>query len=235
VAEDPKVSLPVMVNVDGFTLTHVIEPIELWTKEMVKQYLPPLKPLYRLHPDKVVSMGAFGMPEIYAEQKMAHHVALANSTPTIIKGWDELAMLTGRKYSPVETYKAEGADTLILAMGSICQTASIAVDHLREQGKKVGLVNLRLWRPLPVDELRKILAPAKDVVVLDRSLSLGASIAPVTAEIRALMYHEPQRPKIHCTIAGLGGRDVTPEDVANMVTSALSETNYDCHFYGIRG
>lgn len=235
VAEDPKVSLPVMVNVDGFTLTHVIEPIELWTKEMVKQYLPPLKPLYRLHPDKVVSMGAFGMPEIYAEQKMAHHVALANSTPTIIKGWDELAKLTGRKYSPVETYKAEGADTLILAMGSICQTASIAVDHLREQGKKVGLVNLRLWRPLPVDELRKILAPAKDVVVLDRSLSLGASIAPVTAEIRALMYHEPQRPKIHCTIAGLGGRDVTPEDVANMVTSALSETNYDCHFYGIRG
>jgi pyruvate ferredoxin oxidoreductase alpha subunit len=235
VAEDPKVSLPVMVNVDGFTLTHVIEPMELWTKEMVKQYLPPLKPLYRLHPDKVVSMGAFGMPEIYAEQKMAHHVALANSTPTIIKGWDELAELTGRKYSPVETYKAEGAETLILAMGSICQTASIAVDHLREQGKKVGLVNLRLWRPLPVDDLRKILAPAKDVVVLDRSVSLGASSAPVTSEIRALMYHEPQRPKIHCTIAGLGGRDVTPEDIVNMVTSALSETNYDCHFYGIRG
>jgi pyruvate ferredoxin oxidoreductase alpha subunit len=235
VAEDPKVSLPVMINVDGFTLTHVIEPIELWTKDMVKEYLPPLNPLYRLHPDKVVSMGAFGLPEIYAEQKMAHHVALADSMPVILDAWDELAKLTSRNYSPVETYRTEAAETLILGMGSICETASLAVDSMREQGKKVGLVNLRLWRPFPVDELRKILAPARDVVVLDRALSLGAPSSPVTSEIRSLMYHEPSRPKIHCTIAGLGGRDVTPEDIENIVTSALSERDRDYHFYGIRG
>lgn len=235
VAEDPKVSLPVMINVDGFTLTHVIEPIELWTKDMVKEYLPTFKPLYRLSPDKVVSMGAFGMPEIYSEQKKAHDVVLANSSPVVTQAWDELAKLTGRKYSPVETYKTEGADTLILGMGSICETASLAVDRMREEGKKVGLVKLRLWRPLPKDDLRKILSPAKDVLVLDRAVSLGAASAPVTSEIRALMYHEPQRPKIHCTIAGLGGRDVTPDDVVNMVESALSESDYDYHFYGVRG
>lgn len=235
VAEDPAVSLPVMMNVDGFTLTHVIEPIELWTKEMAKQYLPPFQPLNRLHPDKVVSMGAFGMPEIYAEQRHAHDVAVINSRPVIDKAWDELAELTGRKYVAVEPYKTEEAETLVLAMGSICETASLAVDKMREEGKKVGLVKLRLWRPLPVDDLRKLLAGAKDVVVLDRAVAPGAGNAPVTSEIRAIMYHEPQRPKIHCMIAGVGGRDVTPDDVSNMVDLALAEKHADYHIYGVRG
>lgn len=235
VAEDPKVSLPVMINVDGFNLTHVIEPIEFWDKEMVKKYLPPFKPLNRLHPDKAISMGAFAMPEIYAEQKHAHDVALTNSMPTIIQAWDEMAKITGRKYSAVETYRTEDAETLILGMGSICETSTIAVDKMREQGKKVGLVKIRLWRPLPTAELTKVLGKAKDVVVLDRSIALGAANAPVTSEMRAMMYHEPQRPKIHCMIAGIGGRDVTPDDVVKMVDMALSEKDYDYHIYGVRG
>jgi pyruvate ferredoxin oxidoreductase alpha subunit len=235
VAEDSNVLLPVMVNVDGFVLTHVIEPIEFWDKEMVKKYLPPFKPVYTLHPDKVVSMGAFGMPEIYVEQKMAHEEALVKSRPFIDKAWEELAEVTGRKYNAVELYETEGAETLILAMGSICETASLAVDAFRAQGKKVGLVKLRLWRPFPAEDLRKVLGGAKDVVVLDRSISLGAASAPVTSEIRALMYHEPQRPNIHCTIAGIGQRDVTPEDVAKMVEMALADKTFDYHIYGVRG
>ncbi|MDQ7781967.1 MAG: transketolase C-terminal domain-containing protein [Desulfomonilaceae bacterium] len=235
VAEDPEVSLPVMINVDGFTLTHVIEPIEFWTKDMVRQYLPPFKPLVRLHPDKVVSMGAFGMPEIYAEQRYAHDLAIANSRPVIDKAWEEIAGLTGRKYTAVESYMTDGAETIVLAMGSLCETASLAVDGLREQGKKVGLVKLRLWRPFPVDDLKEALAGAKDVVVLDRAVSPGGGNAPVTSEIRAVMYHEPERPNIHCMIAGLGGRDVTPEDVCNMIDLALTEKTRDYHIYGVRG
>lgn len=235
VGEDPQVSLPVMINVDGFTLTHVIEPIEFWTKDMVKKYLPPFQPLSRLYPDKPVSMGAFGMPEIFAEQKMAHTVALENSRPVIEKGWAEQAELTGRKYSAVEEYRTEDADTLIFGMGTICETASLAVDSMREKGKKIGLVKLRLWRPLPVDDLRRALGKAKDVVVLDRSLSIGAANAPVTQELRSLMYHETQRPKIHCMVAGLGGRDVTPDDVCAMVDMALSDSKNEYHIYGVRG
>ncbi|AFM28205.1 transketolase C-terminal domain-containing protein [Desulfomonile tiedjei] len=235
VAEDPRVSLPVMINVDGFNLTHVIEPIEFWTKEMVKEYLPPFKPLNTLHPNKVVSMGAFGMPEIYTEQKYAHDHVLLKSREVLLEAWDEMAKLTGRKYSPVETYKADDAEILVFGMGSICETASIAVDKLREQGKSVGLASLRLWRPLPKDELKSILGKAKEVVVLDRSLAPGAANAPVTSEMRALMYHEAQRPKIHCMIAGLGGRDVTPQDVVNMVEQAIVEKDDDYHFYGVRG
>ncbi len=235
VAEDPKVSLPVMINVDGFVLTHVIEPIEFWTKEMVQKYLPRFQPVHRLHPDKVVTMGAFGMPEIYLEQKMAHDYALINSRPTIDKGWEELAELTGRKYSAVELYETEGAETLILGMGTICQTASLAVDKMRAEGKKVGLVKLRLWRPFPEVELKKALSEAKNVVVLDRAISLGAANAPVTSEIRALMYHEPARPDVRCMVAGIGQRDVTPDDVVNMVNQALSEKSSGYHLYGVRG
>jgi pyruvate ferredoxin oxidoreductase alpha subunit len=235
VGEDPKVSLPVMLNLDGFTLTHVIEPIEFWTKEMVKEYVPPFKPLNTVHPDKVVTMGAFGMPEIYAEQKFAHEDALKNSRAVIDQAWDELAKVCGRKYSALDLYKTDGAETLILAMGSICETASLAVDKMREQGKKVGLVKLRLWRPLPIEDIRKALSGAKDVVVLDRSLSLGGGNAPVTSEIRSVMYNQAQRPNIHCMVAGLGGRDVTPDDVSNMVDMALQGTGSECHIYGVRG
>ncbi len=235
VGEDPQVSLPVMINVDGFTLTHVIEPIEYWTKEMVKKYLPPFQPLSRLYPDKPISMGAFGMPEIYTEQKMAHTVALENSRPIIEKGWAEQAELTGRKYSAVEEYRTEDAETLIFGMGTICETASLAVDSLRDKGKKVGLVKLRLWRPLPIEDLRRVLGKAKDVVVLDRSLSIGAANAPVTEELRSLMYHETHRPKIHCMVAGLGGRDVTPDDVCAMVDMALADSKNEYHIYGVRG
>ncbi len=136
-------------------------------------------------------MGAFGMPEIYAEQKMAHHVALANSKPTILQGWDELAKLTGRKYSPVETYKAEGAETLISEWVPFVRLRLLRWIVCANRAKR-SVCKPELWRPLPTDELRKILAPAKDVVILDRSVSLGGASAPVTSEIRALMYHNPK-------------------------------------------
>ncbi|MDR3603367.1 MAG: transketolase C-terminal domain-containing protein [Syntrophaceae bacterium] len=234
VAEDARVSLPVMINVDGFNLTHVIEPIEFWTKDMTQKYLPEFKPIHRLHPDKVVTMGAFGMPEIYTEAKMAQNDALLKSFPVIKQGWDELADLTGRKYSPVEMYKTEDAETIILGMGSICETATLAVDQMRDQGKKAGLVKLRLWRPLPVDDIKKALAGAKDVLVLDRAVSFGAANAPVTSEIRAIMYHESNRPNIHNVIAGLGGRDVTPDHIIEMLEMALADKTHGYNIFGVR-
>ncbi len=234
VAEDARVSLPVMINVDGFNLTHVIEPIEFWTKDMTQKYLPEFKPIHRLYPDKVVTMGAFGMPEIYTEAKMAQNDALLKSFPVIKQGWNELADLTGRKYSPVEMYKTEDAETIILGMGSICETATLAVDQMRDQGKKAGLVKLRLWRPLPVDDIKKALAGAKDVLVLDRAVSFGAANAPVTSEIRAIMYHESNRPNIHNVIAGLGGRDVTPDHIIEMLEMALADKTRGYNIFGVR-
>ncbi len=234
VAEDPSVSLPVMINVDGFSLTHVIEPIEFWTPEMVTQYLPPFKPLHTLHPDKVVTFGAFGMPEIFAEQRMAHEQAMRGSFGVITKAWEELAVLTGRQYSPLEEYRTQDADTLIVGMGSLCETASLAVDMLRDAGKKVGLLKIRLWRPLPVQALTQALGGAKEVLVIDRCVAPGAANMPVTSELRALMYHEPKRPNIRCMVAGLGGRDVTAEDIVAMLETAQKDQITDYRLYGVR-
>ncbi|MGC8657910.1 MAG: transketolase C-terminal domain-containing protein [Desulfomonilaceae bacterium] len=234
VAEDPRVSIPVMINVDGFNLTHVIEPIEFWDQDMVKKYLPEFKPLHTLHPDKVVTMGAFGMPEIYTEAKAAQNDALLKSVPVIKQGWNELAELTGRQYAPIELYRAEDAETIILGMGSICETASLAVDKLRDSGKKAGLVKIRLWRPLPIDDIKKALSGAKEVLVLDRAVSFGAANAPVTSEIRAIMYHESNRPNIRNAIAGLGGRDVTPDNIIEMLEMAFADKNYGYNIFGVR-
>jgi len=137
VAESAKVSLPIMVNVDGFILTHVIEPIEFWDQEAVDKYLPDFKPVNSLHPDHPVTMGAFGMPGIFTETKKAQDEALIQSKPELLKAWKEMGDIVGRYYSPVETYQAKDAETVFLTMGSFGETVSIAVDELREQGKSV--------------------------------------------------------------------------------------------------
>ena len=117
VAEDHKVLHPVMLNMDGFIVTHVVEPIEFWTDEMVKKFLPPFKPLHRLNPDNPITMGAFGPPEIFTEAKMAQEHALVSSLPVIEKAWEELYQVCGRRYLPVEKYRAEDAKILFVTMG----------------------------------------------------------------------------------------------------------------------
>ena len=151
-----------MINIDGFIVTHVIEAVEYWDEEQVKKYLPDFKPVNVLHPDKPITMGAFGMPGIFSEAKKSQNEALLASKPHIMKAWDEMAQIVGRTYEPVETYKLEGAETAFLTMGSFSETASIAIDKLREQGKPVGQIKLRLWRPFPFDEIREAVKGIKN-------------------------------------------------------------------------
>ena len=194
VAESQKVSLPVIVNMDGFILTHVIEPIEFWDEETVKQYLPDFKPLNALDPEKPTTVGAFGMPDIYTEAKVAQNDALLKSKPEILKAWKELGDLTGRYYNPVETYKADDAETIFVTMGSIGETVAMAVDELRKQDKPAGLIKLRLWRPFPFDELREAAKGAKQLIIIDRAISYGGPGGPVASEIRSIFYGEDNMP-----------------------------------------
>lgn len=216
VAESPSVSLPVMMNMDGFVLTHVIEPIEFWDEESVKQYLPDFEPVNRLHPDKPVTMGAFGLPGIFTEAKMAQDQALIHSKPVILKAWKDMGDLVGRYYKPVETYHAEGAETVFLSMGSVGETVSIAVEELRAQGKSVGQVKLRLWRPFPFEEFREAVRGVKQIIVMDRAISYGGPGGPVASEIRSALYLEENMPTITNFLCGLAGRDVTVEDYIAM-------------------
>ncbi|MGB9712948.1 MAG: transketolase C-terminal domain-containing protein [Dissulfurimicrobium sp.] len=220
VAEDRRVSLPMIVNIDGFTLSHVIEPIEILSKEEVGRFLPPFKPRFRLDTKKPISIGPVGVPEVYTEAKVAHNEALKASKRVIVQAWKEFANLFGRQYNPVETYRSEDAEVILVTMGSISETAMTAVDAMRDAGQKVGLVRIRLWRPFPGPEFKKAIGKAGVLAVIDRCLPPGAVCGPVGAELRSLFYKVPGAPKIFSFVAGLGGRDVTVDRFKEIVEKA---------------
>ncbi|MDD5287580.1 MAG: pyruvate ferredoxin oxidoreductase, partial [Dehalococcoidales bacterium] len=149
IGEDQRVLLPVMVHLDGFNLSHVVEPIEFPGQEDVNRFLPAFKYPLPLDADKPVTMGAFAPPFIYTETKKAQEVNLRDSLKVILEHWENFGKIFGRYYHPIEKYHTEGAKTLLLTMGSFGETAMTAVDKMREKGKNVGLLKLRLWRPFP--------------------------------------------------------------------------------------
>jgi pyruvate ferredoxin oxidoreductase alpha subunit len=216
VAEDPRVLLPVINNLDGFTLTHVIEPIEILDQKEVDRYLPSYQPQMRLDPENPISIGPVGMPEVYTEAKKAQDEAIKSAKPVIIEAWQEFGDLFGRYYKPVETYRTDGAETLLVTMGSLSETAMTAVDHMRANGKDVGLVRIRLFRPFPFEEFLAAVEGAKQIAVMDRALSLNGAGGPLAIEVKAALYDEPERPYIWNYVAGLAGRDVTIENFVEM-------------------
>ena len=216
VAEDPRVLLPVINNLDGFTLTHVIETIEMLDQKEVDRYLPPYQPQMRLDPDNPISIGPVGMPEVYTEAKKVQDEAIKNAKQVIIEAWQEFGDLFGRYYKPVETYRTDGAETLLVTMGSLSETAMTAVDHMRANGKDVGLVRIRLFRPFPFEEFLAAVEGAKQIAVMDRALGLNGAGGPLATEVKAALYDEPERPYIWNYVAGLAGRDVTIENFVEM-------------------
>jgi pyruvate ferredoxin oxidoreductase alpha subunit len=236
-AEDREVLLPVIINMDGFILSHMIEPIELLEQEKVDQFLPRYQPLYRLHPDRPLTMGGIALPSIYVETKKAQEVALRSSMPKILETWKAFGDLTDRHYNPVEAYKADDAETILVTMGSLGETASVAVDMMRKEGRPVGLAKIRVWRPFPFDAFKRATLHAKQLVVIDRAISMGAG-GPVAAEVRSVLYGETQRPEVYNFVAGISGRDVTPLDFIRMVDKAeieIEEGNKEGYeIYGVR-
>jgi len=237
IAEDADVLLPVNVNLDGFQLTHVVEVMDFPTQSEVDAFLPPFKPYASLHPDNPCSMGTLGLPEIYSEAAKAREVAIVNSKKTILKVWKEWEKAFGRRYEPVESYKMEGAKEAIMVMGSMSETAEVAIDALREKGIPIGLLKLKLWRPFPYEEVRKAVKGLKTLLVLDRAVSYGGPGGPVAAEVRSSLYGESTRPDIVNYIFGLGGRDTAVEDFIKMIEKLRSgEKSKDQYeFYGVRG
>lgn len=234
IAEHPDIMLPTILNIDGFQLTHMIEPLEFPTQEEVNRFLPDRVPYATLHPDRPVSMGCFNMPEIFTETMKAKDTALINSKKTIVKIWNEWGRQFGRHYHPVETYRNKGAETMILTMGSMGETASVAVDELKKAGKSVGLVKIRLWRPFPLEELRAAIQGCKTLIVMDRAVSFGGAGGPLATEIKSLLFHDRERPRIVDYIMGLGGRDVAVEDFIAMVERAGKKKDETYEYYGVR-
>jgi len=217
IAEDPKVLFPVMMNIDGFFVSHVVEPLHLLEKEELEGFIPPYKYPFPLDPRRPVTMGAFAPPVLYTESRKALEVALQGTRETILRVWKEFGERFGRSYNAVETYRIEDADTILVGIGCFTETASVAIDTMRARGEKVGMVHLRLWRPFPFPEIRAALQGAKKVLVFDRCIILGGPGGPLCSEIKAALYREEKKPKIFNFIGGLGGRDITPRQFEDMI------------------
>ncbi len=238
VAEDQRVLLPTMIHLDGFTLTHVIEPIIFPDQADVDRYLPKNRYPLPLNPNKPVAMGDFAPPAVFMEAKWAHEVAIQNSKQVVLQAWDEFAKIFGRKYNPVEKYHSDGAKILILTMGSAGETASVAVDELRAEGMNIGQIRLRLWRPFPFAELREAVKDADILIVMDRAISFGGPGGPVSSEVKSALYGQVKKPKVVSFVISLGGRDTTVSGYKEIVKKAIniaekgSKNEYE--IYGVR-
>lgn len=239
IAEHKDVMLPTCVNIDGFQLTHVVEPVEFPDQKLVNKFLPPRKPFATLHPDKPVTMGTFAMGDIFPEVMKAKDEALKGAKKVVLDVFAEWKKMFGREYKLVETYKAEDAECVFVTMGSMGETAEVAVDALRKEGVAAGLVKIRLWRPFPFEEFKAAVGKAKLLMVMDRAIVHGGMGGPVAVEIKSALYGDKNRPAVHDYIMGLGGRDVAVTDFEAMAKKSLEayrkgvEKEYE--FYGVRG
>ncbi len=221
ISEDSRVLTPSMVCLDGFTLTHVYEPITIPPQRDVDDFLPPYKPYHAiLDPDQPLTHGAIGFPSHYMELRYTQVKAMEDSIKVIEEVFNEFSerfpaeIKNSRPeiYEPVEKYRLEDAEIVLIAMGSVCGTIKDVVDSLRDRGEKVGLLKLILYRPFPGEHIRKALEGVEKIAVMEKALSPGTT-CPVYDEIRSLLYDQKERPDIRSFVVGIGGRDVKPDHV----------------------
>ncbi len=213
-----KMLLPVMICVDGFTLSHVWEPIELLSQKDVDSFLPKYNPKHKLDVGKPITMGPIGMPNSYMFFKKQQHEAMLKSLSIIKEVNNLFSRKFKRKYGNglLEAYRMDNADYALVAMGSVCGTARCVVDELRKKGKKAGLIKIKCFRPFPSEDIVKTCSKLRGIAIIDKDISFGNAGA-VFIEIKAALRN--QQIKINNFIAGLGGRDITKK----MLSAALSK------------
>jgi pyruvate/2-oxoacid:ferredoxin oxidoreductase alpha subunit len=216
-----QVELPAMVNLDAFYVSHALEPVQVPAQETVDGYLPPYAPSNRLDTANVTSWGNVVTQDMFWRHRRAVEDAMTRSLSVAQDADREWAELTGRSYGLMERYRCEGARTVVVTMGSMCGTAREAVDALRDAGHAVGLLKLRLFRPLPAQALRVALGGVPDVVVLDRNHSPGLG-GILHQELRAALYGLDGAPRVHGLLAGVGGVNVSPDALGAMVLGAVA-------------
>lgn len=226
IAEHLDVQLPVMVGLDGFTLSHTLEDIQVLSDEDAKKFvgtrqLPNVvnhegkSVPYRLDPANPFTVGPVALPNYYFEFKRQQEEAMLNAFRVIRQVHDEYAKLSGRSYGDglVEEYRLDDADIAVLCVGSTAGTVKTVVDDLREKGVKAGLLRLRTFRPFPAESIVKTFRNVKAVAVMDRSMSFGGNGGAVFHETRHALYDASKHPLVVNYIYGLGGRDTSPAQI----------------------
>jgi pyruvate ferredoxin oxidoreductase alpha subunit len=221
IAEDPKVLLPVTVNIDGFILSHSLEGVEIQDDSNIKKFVATRKPTLKIDLDKPITIGALCLTDYYFETKLQHVEAMKTSSTVISKVNKEYEALTGKQYSFIDTYGLEDAEAAILCLGSTAGTAKTVAKQLRSQGKKVGVIKPWVYRPFPETQLLEAVKNLKALVVLDRACSLGAPYGAVCSDIISMLYRKGKELNVFNVVYGLGGRDMTPLDIEAIFDEAL--------------
>jgi pyruvate ferredoxin oxidoreductase alpha subunit len=223
IGEATGVRLPVMVCQDGFITSHAVENIELLEDEIVKDFVGTYEPEnYLLKEENPLAVGPYGVSAYYMEFKMQQVDAIRQAKEAILKIAEEYEQISGRAYSFFEEYQMEDAEVAIVIIGSSAGTAKAAIQDLREEGIKAGLIKVRVFRPFPAQELANALKNVKAVAVMDKSESFSNQGGPLFAETRSALFDLEQRPKMINYVYGLGGRDVGVNDI-RMVFGELTK------------
>lgn len=236
IAEDPDVMLPIAVNVDGFVLTHTFEVVETIDDiGMVREFLPPLNMKYKLDVDNPYSFGTLAEPSVYMETRYSLSNAINYSKKVITRVAQEYKEMFGKFHGAlIDPYKMDDAETVIVAMGSVLGTIKDVVDEMRESGKKIGVLKIRSFRPFPGDEIVDALKNTRNVIVIEKAVSLGKG-GILSMEIRDVFYRRKiTSVSINGYTLGLGGRDITPKNVHDLVLKAEKEENVDGEFVGLK-
>jgi len=216
-----KVSLPTMVCLDGFILSHTSELVDIPEAVSVDHFLPKSKPLSKLDVKNPRMFGAPVSPEYFLEFRYKAQEAMEKALPVVAEVDARFGEQFGRSYGLVEGYKTEDAKLVVVSVGTAASTTRIVIDELREAGEKIGMLKIRLFRPFPKTEVIKALKHVEKVAVIDRDLSPGQG-GIFAEEIRSALYSSTRKPKVYGFIAGLGGRDITPDTIRQIINITSS-------------
>jgi pyruvate ferredoxin oxidoreductase alpha subunit len=225
-----ELSMPVMVCVDGFNLTHAVERVDIPDQVAVDAYLPPYDPVQVLDPAEPVTMGAMVGPDAFTEVRFLAHYKQTKALRFIGQFADAFAKVFGRESGGLlRGYRTEDAQMVVIAMGSVCGTIKDTIDEMRGDGIPIGLVTLVSFRPFPINALEKILEGAREIVVIDKSVSLGMG-GPLANNVGVALRNLPRRPRLHAVVAGLGGRPITRQSLHRLFRQAATEPWEGTHF-----
>lgn len=212
-----KVMLPAMVILDAFILSHTAEPVDIPLQKKVDKFLPRYNPKYKLDIANPRAFGGLVKPDWYYEFRYKISRAMEDAKGLINKVGRDFGREFGRSYGLIEEYRCSKADIILFTSGTISSTSREVIDQLRSQGKKVGMVKVRVFRPFPSEEIRAVAKKAKIIGVIDRNISFGNE-GIFFSEIKAALYNEKKAPPAYGFVAGLGGRDVRREDIKKIIT-----------------
>jgi pyruvate ferredoxin oxidoreductase alpha subunit len=238
IAEDERVSLPFTVNMDGYVITHSVEPIALIDDVSVGKFLPPRHSRFKIDTKNPITFGTLTLPDYYFEFKKQQDVAIRNVAEVFTEVTRSFTDLSDRHYDSIVPFELEDAKVAIVSLGSASGTIKWVAKSLRKQGLPVGALKIALYRPFPHEEVGSILENIDVVIVLERALSLGSHCGPLASDVVCSLYNRSGQPRVLDVVAGLGGRDLSPDSIERIFRTGLEAakrpTGLEFEFAGVR-